>query len=163
MIGLPEKAILNWEAAMNSRTEKILGLILRWFLGSVFIYAAVGKIWNPAGFAEQIDNYRLLPWILVTCVAFILPWIELLSAIFLLIGRWLRGASLWMIAMNAVFILAITSAMWRGLDIDCGCFSLQAQASRVGFQRLVEDGIFLLAAMMIFWQACSLPDHGHKS
>jgi putative oxidoreductase len=136
---------------MNKKLERAIAVILRWSLALVFLYAAVGKIANPGEFAEQIDNYRLLPWILVGLVAVVLPWLELFSALALLSGRWLRGASLWIMVMNTVFIIAIASAMIRGLDIECGCFAVQAEASRVGLQRLAEDFLFLLAAGMIYW------------
>jgi uncharacterized membrane protein YphA (DoxX/SURF4 family) len=136
---------------MNKKLERTIAVILRWSLALVFLYAAVGKLANPKLFAEQIDNYRLLPWILVGLTAVILPWLELFTALALLFGRWLRGASLWIMAMNLVFIVAIMSAMLRGLDIECGCFALQAETSRVGLQRLFEDILFLLAAGMIYW------------
>jgi len=138
---------------MSKGLEKIIILLLRWFLGVVFIYAAIGKIIDPNTFAEQVDNYRLLPWILVIAVAVILPWVELLTALLLLIGRWLAAASLWVIAMNLVFIMAIFSAMVRGLNIDCGCFSLHSQGSQVGLHRVLEDVVFLLAAGLIFYKA----------
>ncbi len=136
---------------MNKKLESAIAVILRWALALVFLYAAAGKIADPKLFAEQIDHYRLLPWILVGLMAMILPWLELFSAIALLVGRWLRGAALWMMVMNVVFIIAILSAMVRGLDIECGCFTLQAHASRVGLQRLAEDLLFLLSAGLIYW------------
>jgi putative oxidoreductase len=137
---------------MSSRTKKIITLLLRWFLGLVFVYAAVGKITDPAGFAGQIDNYRILPWILVGIIAAILPWVELLCGLLLLTGQWLRGAALWVMAMNLVFIIAIASAMIRGLSIECGCFALQAQAGQVGLARILEDVVFLLTAAVIYRQ-----------
>ncbi len=135
---------------MNNKIEKIVVLFLRWFLGVVFIYAAVGKIMDPSTFAGQIDNYRILPYIFIGPMAAILPWVELLCGLLLIIGRWLNGASLLTIAMNVVFIIAIASAMIRGLDIECGCFSLQSQGSQVGLRRILEDVIFLVSAALIW-------------
>lgn len=135
---------------MNDKIENIVVLLLRWFLGVVFIYAAVGKILDPITFAGQIDNYRILSYIFISPLATILPWVELLCGLLLIIGHWLRGASLLTVAMNLVFIIAIASAMIRGLDIDCGCFSLRAQGSQVGLRRIVEDVVFLAAATLIW-------------
>ncbi|HPI73450.1 MAG TPA: MauE/DoxX family redox-associated membrane protein [bacterium] len=140
---------------MNDKTKYALLILLRWFLAVVFIYAALGKIADPAAFAQQIDHYRLLPWPAVAAAAVVLPWLELLCGLLLIGGRWIQGASLWLMTLNGVFIIAIASAMVRGLDIDCGCFSLQGHASRVSLQRIVEDVLFLLIAALTFKQAHS--------
>lgn len=125
-------------------------MLLRLLLGGLFIYAGIGKIWNPADFAADIDNYRMLPYLLVTVMAAVLPWVEVICGLLIIFGRWLSGASLIVIMLNVVFIIAIASAIVRGLDVDCGCFSAAGNASRVGVQRLLEDGLFLAASVIIF-------------
>jgi putative oxidoreductase len=125
-------------------------VVLRLLLGGLFIYAGIGKIWNPAEFAGDIDNYRMLPYVLVTLMAAVLPWIEVICGLLIIFGRWLPGASLILIMLNVVFIIAIASAIVRGLDIDCGCFSAAGKASQVGFPRLLEDVLFLAASVIIF-------------
>lgn len=129
---------------------RVLILVLRLLLGGVFIYAGIGKIRNPADFAGDIDNYRLLPYVLVTLTAAVLPWVEVICGLLLIFGRWLAGASFIVIVLNVVFMVAIGSAVARGLDIDCGCFSAAGNASQVGVQRLIEDALFLAAAAIIF-------------
>jgi len=138
----------DWQ--MKDKTWTWVTLILRWIVALVFIYAGVGKILNPTGFAENIDNYRMLPYFLVTIMAAILPWLEVLCGLLLIFGKWLKGASLIVIAMNAVFIVAITSALLRGLDINCGCFSLAADSAKVGIMRLLEDVGLLIAGVIIY-------------
>lgn len=119
----------------------------------MFIFAAIGKIWNPPAFANDIDNYRMLPYLLVSLMAVILPWLELFCGLFLIFGKWLKGSSLIIVAMNVVFIIAIGSAMARGLDITCGCFSATDEGTKVGTLRLVEDILLLGAAGVIYWRA----------
>lgn len=138
---------------MKSKYWWVALLVLRILLAVIFIYAAIGKIIGPTAFAADIDNYRLLPYILVTLVALILPWLEVICGLLLIIGRWLSGASLLVMGMNAVFIIAIASAILRGLDISCGCFSLSQDGSRVGLTRLAEDAAFFLAAWFIYREA----------
>ncbi len=65
----------------------------RLLLGGIFIYASVDKILYPAGFAQTIHNYQLLPDILVNITAVVLPWIELFLGLFLILGLWLPGAA----------------------------------------------------------------------
>ncbi|MBD3290046.1 DoxX family membrane protein, partial [candidate division KSB1 bacterium] len=60
--------------------------LLRWVIAALFIYAGVSKILDPATFAEDIDNYRILPYLLVSIVAVVLPWLEVLCGISLISG-----------------------------------------------------------------------------
>jgi len=141
--------------------KNTLILILRIFLGAVFIVAGAGKILNPTEFAHDIDNYRILPYILVTLMAVILPWVEFIVGLLLVFGRFLYSSSFIVMGLNLVFIIAISVAMARGLDIDCGCFSLKAGASKVGVLRLVEDVIFFIIAAVIFCSANKKPQTGN--
>jgi len=141
--------------------KNTLILILRIFLGAVFIIAGAGKILNPTEFAHDIDNYRILPYILVTLMAVILPWVEFIVGLLLVFGRFLYSSSFIVMGLNLVFIIAISVAIARGLDIDCGCFSLKAGASKVGVLRLVEDVIFFIIAAVIFCSANKKPQTGN--
>jgi len=127
-----------------------IAALLRLGLGALFICASLGKIMDPAGFALSIDNYRMLPEFLVALMAAVLPWLELLCGLALVFNCWTPGASLLIFAMNAIFIIAIASAMARGLDISCGCFSTSGAGSRAGLARLVEDLFFLAAAGYLY-------------
>ena len=130
-----------------------MDIIFRWVLALIFIYAAAGKILHPAGFVNNIDNYRLLPYIAISVMAVILPWIEVMCGLLLIFGKWLWGASLILIVLNAVFIFAISSALARGLDIDCGCFTLLEAGAKVGLLRIVEDIVLLSMSLWIFVRA----------
>ncbi len=136
---------------MNLR--KILLLASRILLGVVFIFAAVGKIANPGGFAEDIDNYRMLPYILVVIMAVVLPWTEAVCGVLIISGKWLKGSSFLLILLNIMFIIAVSSAVIRGLDIECGCFSLASSVPRVGLVRLLEDFFLLALSIFVFREA----------
>ena len=138
---------------MNNKKYDFPDFAVRWVLALVFIYAAAGKIIHPSGFVDDIDNYRLLPYILVTVMAVILPWIEVLCGLLLIFGRWMRGASLILIVLNIVFIFAISSALFRGLDINCGCFTLLESGSKVGLVRIFEDILLLAMSVWVFFRA----------
>jgi len=125
-------------------------LFLRWLVAIVFIYAGVVKIINPSAFAAAIDNYRMLPYFLVALTAAVLPWIELICGLLLISGKWIRGSSLILIFLNLVFLFAIGSALARGLDISCGCFSETGEGAKIGITRLGEDFILLIATAFIY-------------
>lgn len=110
-------------------------------VGLVFIYASIDKIADPAYFAGTIQNYQIIPVSIINIVAIILPWLELLCGVLLLTGVWHRPASLIITFLMIVFIIAISSAIFRGLDIECGCYGSGISAD---WTRIVED-FFLLA------------------
>ncbi len=140
---------------MKSNRMKWIFLALRWGIGAIFIYAAIAKIANPMAFAGQVDNYRLLPYFLVTLVAAILPWLELFCGLLLIVGKWLPGATLILLALNLVFLIAIISALAKGLDISCGCFSVSGEGTAIGIKKLIENILLSLVSLAIYWQVLS--------
>lgn len=94
---------------------------LRLAIGGLFVYSGVAKIIDPLGTTDSVRNYALLadPWI--TVVALLLPWVEIIAGALLLVARCLPGALAVVAASAVVFVAAIGSAWWRGLDISCGC------------------------------------------
>lgn len=115
----------------------------------IFILAGISKILTPTTFAQDIDNYRLLPYLLVTLMAVALPWIELVCGILLISGVGRRGAALLLLLMCVMFLIAIGSAMARGLDITCGCFTMTSNGMKVGYTRLIEDVVLLILIGLI--------------
>jgi uncharacterized membrane protein YphA (DoxX/SURF4 family) len=131
----------------------LLHLLLRLGLGAYFVHAAWGKLLRPDLFAEAIRGYDLLadPW--VTWVALGLPWLEVLCGLGLALGLAWRACCLWIACCLMVFVLALVSAWWRGLEISCGC--LGQAASAVGAAALLRqalvDVIGLAAALWLVW------------
>jgi len=137
---------------MRVRTADVVYRILRWIVALVFIYAGFMKILNPSLFAEQIDNYRMLPYWLVTITAVILPWLELLCGFLLIAGKWRGGAASLLTLLTLVFLIAIGSAMARGLDITCGCFGMTEAGSKVGWSKIGEDILLLALCGVVFYR-----------
>jgi len=142
---------------MKNRKWDYFILIVCWLVAVTFIFAGVGKIINPAHFAEDINNYRMLPYLLVTILAVVLPWLEVLCGLFLIIGFWRKGAALILLALSFIFFIAISSAMIRGLDISCGCFAVSPEAIKIGYKRLVEDFILFGMILMIYLNLLKTP------
>ena len=92
----------------------------RWLLAAVMIFAAIPKLADPAGFAEIISAYGLLPEFLLLPMAIALPVLEVVAALLLVLGR---ISGLWITALLMLLFIAVLSyGIWLGLDIDCGCF-----------------------------------------
>ncbi|KPA14751.1 Methylamine utilization protein mauE [Candidatus Magnetomorum sp. HK-1] len=124
-----------------------LYIIIRIALGITFIWASVDKIINPGQFAEMINNYKMVPPILIPSMASFLPWIELFTGTALIIGFWERGALVIFNVLIAIFMIALTSALIRGLDIQCGCFTVSPDADKEIMISLIRDVFMILAGM----------------
>jgi putative oxidoreductase len=131
-------------AYFSESFKKIISLIFRFIIGSVFIIAAYEKLLHPAFFAVDIDNYRILPAAFINITAIWVPWLELFCGMFLLLGIWVRANALLFGGILLIFIVAMISVVARGLEIECGCFEIGTESSPVGWTRIVED-MFLFA------------------
>jgi uncharacterized membrane protein YphA (DoxX/SURF4 family) len=128
----------------TSLDNKYIYLILRIILGVTFIWASVDKILNPAEFAKLVYNYRILPDYTINIFGIVLPWIEFLCGIFLVVGFNTKSSSLILSALLLIFIIAISAAIFRDLDINCGCFSTDpTESSKVDYFLLLRDIIML--------------------
>ena len=134
---------------MKNDLKNMLVLICRIFLGFLFIYASLEKILQPEEFAKQVGYYKALPFGLENLLAILLPWTELIVGICLLAGLLVDGAALLSIIMNLVFILAISQAMIRGIDITCGCFKVSADSEKLGLHTIIRDIIFLIMSFVV--------------
>ncbi len=124
--------------------KTILYHLFRISLGVVFLAAALPKIQNPAAFAEIIGNYRILPEVLIQPVAVWLPWLEAICGVFLVLDRFSRGAAFLVTAMMAVFTAALIFNYFRGLDVDCGCFSVMTGTENGKYTMYILRDIALL-------------------
>lgn len=118
-------------------------------VGAIFIYAGVLKALDPVGFANDIENYHILPWAIGVRVAFYLPWLEIICGIALWFGKALPGSFIILGGLTLVFICASITAKARGIDVSCGCFGHAAR--NLSFAtHLAIDVLIFAAAMVLF-------------
>ena len=135
------------------KNNKIL-LLFRFILAFIFIYASIDKIMNPLEFSNSIDNYHITPISLNNIFALIVPWIELVVGFCLLFNVLFDGAVNLTIALMIWFIFILTQALFRGINLDCGCFDLLEKTDDVNLRaeminRIVQDVFFLLMAFVL--------------
>jgi uncharacterized membrane protein YphA (DoxX/SURF4 family) len=130
-------------------TRCSLHAIARIFLGVVFIWACRDKILDPEAFARAIGNYHIVPAMAGNLAALILPWIELVCGICLIINRWTRGSALIVSALMVVFMGALGYDIYMGVDVSCGCFTLDEQAPGNMWLYLARDAVFLAVAIIV--------------
>lgn len=126
-----------------------LALAARLILAAVFLYAGVDKALHPGDFAGQIAGYRLLPAWAVTLAAVWMPWLELVAGSCLAFGLLTESSALVLGSLSLVFAGATGSAVLRGLDIECGCFSTRASGA-VGWDHVLLDlALVALAGLVL--------------
>lgn len=130
--------------------NKFIAISARIVLGAVFMYASFDKMANPEAFADIIDNYHLLPYQLVNALAIFLPWLEFITGLLLVTGKWIKGSLLLYTTMLVVFIIALSQALIRGLDISCGCFSVHPSSTSEVWLRILEDLVLLAVSIFLF-------------
>jgi putative oxidoreductase len=128
----------------------IIGLIV----GGIFIYAGAIKAFDPVQFANDIDNYKILPWPVSVALAFYLPGLEIFCGVALVVRLLYRGALSILTALILVFTLATIAAKIRGLDITCGCFGHASQ--NWSFPAHLATNLAILTALVVLWiSSCS--------
>jgi uncharacterized membrane protein YphA (DoxX/SURF4 family) len=137
-------------SAAGRRFWLAFGFLARLALGGLFIYASLDKLFHPAVFADIISNYQLLPGSLVSLLAVVLPWAELITGGLLVIGLLTESSALLLGFFSLVFTGAVTAALVRGLDITCGCFTVSETADNVAWSHLAVDlGLLALAVVVL--------------
>jgi uncharacterized membrane protein YphA (DoxX/SURF4 family) len=137
-------------------------------VGSIFLAAAYGKMKPLPGFpwswpsirisislfAMQVESYQVLSSRAANTVAHYLPFCELFLGLWLVSGIGRRFSSLVASLALCGFMIAIASAYFRGLKIDCGCGI--GPPEEAGPAALLRDGLrFLLPTLLVmigsFW------------
>jgi putative oxidoreductase len=91
-------------------------------LSGVFIYAGILKIADQAVFRKALENYHLIPSDFLPVFVHWIPWMEVCLGGFFWIPGFRRACLSGLILLLLTFSAALLQSVWRGLDIDCGCF-----------------------------------------
>ena len=128
-------------------------LILRLVMVYVFLRAALPKIQDPVSFAVAVSGFRVTGPSLSMWIALILPWLELVTALGLLIPNIRRASGLVIAVLLILFIGLHTSAWIRGLDIHCGCFGKEPSIESPNYLWLIlRNSLLLISIEWITWR-----------
>lgn len=130
-------------------SNDFLTLLCRLVLGAIFIYASIDKIAHPDQFARIIFNYHLLPGYLVNLVALILPVAEFIAGVCVITGTLYPGARNFLVILLLVFMVAIGINVIRGVDLECGCFTVSSKAKSASLQILLRDVVYLIIGLIL--------------
>ena len=125
-------------------------------LGAVFLYASLEKIAQPADFARIVYHYQVigpsarLGYVPANLLAVALPWIEAVAGLLLIAGVWRREAAAVVSLLLVTFLVAVGSALYRGIDIEnCGCFTVEGAGRQAGLWLLIGDAALLAVAVFL--------------
>ncbi len=91
-------------------------------IGTVFVVSGIIHTNNPCEFLNAVLHYEIVFGIWATTIAIILPALEFLVGVCLVTGTARIGALAMSSALLGIFAVAQGAALYRGLEIDCGCF-----------------------------------------
>ena len=155
---------MNDTYAERSRldTRSLVLLAARLLVGGIFLIASVPKIQSPGAFADAIRAFHLLPAGLVLPLANVMPWLELMVAVYLISGFMSRLGALGSIVLLGTFVVALLDSLATGNTAHaCGCFgsatngnaivAFLAGGNTVAWWDVVRDLILALVAALVAW------------
>jgi len=108
-------------------------------VGGVFIYAGAIKVLDPVQFANDIDNYKILPWTIGVGLAFYLPWLEIFCGLALILHRLYLGGLSILTALIAVFLGATIAAKFA---VSTSPAAVSVMPANTGTSRFISRSIF---------------------
>ena len=131
--------------------NNLLTMLVRLAVGITFICASYYKVVDPGAFAKSIWFYHLVPGSLINIIAIVLPWVEMICGLGIIFGFSYRGSVVVANVMMLVFILALGSAIVRGISLDCGCFKAAASSTNSAWKTLWFDLVLMLLALQLLF------------
>jgi uncharacterized membrane protein YphA (DoxX/SURF4 family) len=152
MLETADESGMAHELASRSRVTTVLVMVSRLVVGAVWIVAGALKLPDPAGSVRAVRAYQLLPEPLVPTVGHFLPIVEVVIGVCLIVGLFTRVTAIASVLLTVAFIVGISAAWARGLQIDCGCFGgggFDADATKKYPWDIARDVALVAAALLV--------------
>ncbi len=133
---------------MNIAVQKWGRILLRLVFGGILIAASIDKILHPIQFSQAVENYQLVGETLSRWAAIWLPYLEIIIGILLILGIWVEASAILNLGMMLVFFVAVLQAYARGLDIHCGCFTVEGEAG-VDLEKIFYNSLLLVGSGLL--------------
>ncbi len=135
----------------TNRVHSILHCICRFLLGGLFFWSGLQKLGSLEAFYALAANYNVLPAQVNQFYAAALPWLEVMTGAYLLLGLFWRFTTSLACLLLLSFIIAIGIVLFRGDAIACGCFLGGGGGEQVvSWGLLGRDVLLLISAVYLF-------------
>jgi putative oxidoreductase len=125
---------------------------LRLIAAAVFIDAGTMKIRDPEAFAKTVMAFHLLAPPFVSAMARGLPWLEVICGALLASGWGKRPIAFSLLVLDTAFLVVLSQAAMRGLNVDCGCFGAEQTGSTI-WMALGRDLLLMGALCAVYWNS----------
>lgn len=128
----------------------LISAFARFYMAYIWISAGLAKINQHLAVAQTIQAYEIFTPEWSNYLAYLIGPLEIAGGLLLLFGLFLRTASWVSIVVLTLFIIGIAQAWARGLDIDCGCFTVDPNegAQEMNYMKTIARDIFYIALML---------------
>lgn len=133
-----------------SKYSPYFTLIARLWVGGVLAYAGFMKLLEPtANFQASLEQYPLIPPVLLPFLAKTIPWMEWIGGIFLMLGYLTQVCAVLFAFFSLTFIVVLSGLFWTGsAGKGCGCFGQSGFTLTVN-QAYILDWVNLILSSFI--------------
>lgn len=145
---------------MNIKFDKALifdaiSAFARFFLAFIWIKAGVAKINVHLSVFQSIKAYEIFTDEWANYLAYLIGPLEIAGGLLLLLGLFLRKSSVVSAIVLVLFMIGISQSWARGLQIDCGCFKVDAVSDPQVMNyvhTLLRDTVFLFLTGWLYFR-----------
>ena len=131
------------------KTRRYIEWALRLILGGLFLYAGWVKRGEGIDFADSIAEFGILPAALVIPFMLSIVPFEITAGAMVITGFGKRVGVLGLLLMTAMYSIALTSALARGIAVNCGCFGTSVVGASVWLD-LGRDLLILAGCLVLY-------------
>jgi len=125
-----------------------IAAFLRIACGLILVWASQDKLGNAEKFSRVVENYHVLPFLMIPLAAVVIPWLEFFTGMGLALGlRW-RGAALMFCLLMAIYTISLSWNLLHGVEMNCGCFSMDS-TEKITSWTVLRDGCFLTMGIFV--------------
>ena len=143
-------------AGGSMKTRRHIEWALRLVIGGVFIYAGYAKWGGGIDFADSIAEFRILPAALIIPFMLSIVPFEIAAGAMVVTGFGKRVGVLGILLMTLMYVVALTTALARGITVNCGCFGTSVVGTSVWFD-LGRDLVSLAGCVVLYRIVASEP------
>jgi uncharacterized membrane protein YphA (DoxX/SURF4 family) len=133
-------------------THPYLMVALRLYLSYTFFMSGWEKIQHLDAFVEIAKAYEILPDMITEIYARILPFVEVLVAVYLLFGLLTKYTSVITALMLISFMIATVINLVRGTALtNCGCFELDEYGEGFGWHIFFRQIWYMTPTLLIYF------------